>query len=69
MNADFDRAAIAAMKLLIEHQFTETPIKPMPILLSYPHVRVMPFTHMASEAGLERDDLIPLPIIRKKLRK
>lgn len=60
MLPDYDRAAIAAMKLLIENQITETPIKPMPIMLSYPGVRVMPFTHMASEAGMERDDLIPL---------
>lgn len=60
MIPDYDRAATAAMKLLIENGITETPIKPMPILLSYPGVRVMPFTHMADEAGIDRDDLIML---------
>ena len=60
MLPDYDRAAIAAMKLLIENQITETPIKPMPIMLNYPGVRVMPFTHMASEAGIEREDLVPM---------
>ena len=60
MTPDYDRAAIAAMNLLLEHDITETPIKPMPILLAYPHVRVMPFTHMASEAGMDREDLVPL---------
>ena len=60
MTPDYDRAAIAAMDLLIENNITETPIKPLPILLAYPGVRVMPFTHMADEAGIERDDLIPL---------
>ena len=60
MNADYDRAATAAMKLLVEHCITETPIKPMPLLINYPGVRVMPFTHMADEAGVDREDLIPL---------
>lgn len=57
---DYDRAAIAAMNLLVEHSITETPINPLPIMLGLPHVRVMPFTHMASEAGMDREDLIPL---------
>ena len=60
MKPDYDRAATAAMELLISHNITETPIKPMPILLEYPGVRVMPFTNMASRAGVEREDLIPL---------
>lgn len=60
MMPDYDRAAIAAMNLLIENRITETPVKPMPLLINYPGVRVMPFTHMADEAGLDREDLIPL---------
>lgn len=60
MTPDYDRAAIAAMQLLIDHQITETPVKPMPLLLNYPGVRVMPFTHMADEASMERGDLVPL---------
>ena len=60
MKPDFDRAATAAMQLLIEHQITETPIVPLPILKNYPGVRVLSFTHMADEAGVQRDDLVPL---------
>ena len=60
MTPDYDRAAIAAMQMIIDNNLTDTPIKPMPILLAYPKVRVMPFTHMASEAGIEREDLVPL---------
>ena len=36
MKADFDRAAIAAMNMLIENNITETPIKPLPMLINYP---------------------------------
>lgn len=60
MQPDFDRAATKAMEILIDNQITETPIIPIPILLKYPGVRVMSFTHMADEAGIERQDLIPL---------
>lgn len=57
---DYETAAIRAMEILIENHITETPVNPMPILLNYPGVRVMPFTMMADRAGIERDDLIPL---------
>ena len=57
---DYESAAIRAMEILLEHRITETPINPLPILLAYPHVRVMPFTSMADRAGIERDDLVPL---------
>ena len=60
MKPDFDRAAIAAMNILIEHNITETPIVTMPILKNYPGVRVMSFAHMADQAGVERSDLIPV---------
>ena len=57
---DYDGAATAAMELLSIHEITETPINPLPIMLSYPAVRVMPYTRMASEAGMDREDFIPL---------
>ena len=57
---DLERAAVAAMNMLLENGVTETPVKPLPMLLSYPGVRVMPFTHMAAEAGVQREDLVPL---------
>ena len=57
---DYDRAAITAMQMLIDNKITETPVNPLPILLAYPGVRVMPYTRMAVEAGMDRQDLIPM---------
>lgn len=57
---DLDRAAAAALQLLIDNHVTETPINPLPILLNYPGVRVLPYTKMASEAGIDRNDLVPI---------
>ena len=56
----YNEAAAAAMQLLIDHNITETPIVPMPILKNWPGVRVISFARMANEANLERDELIPL---------
>lgn len=60
MIPDFDRAATAAMKILIDNQITETPIASTQILLNYPHVRVMSFANMADAQEINRSDLIPL---------
>lgn len=60
MTPDYDRAAIAAMQMLIDHQITETPIVPLPMLKNFPGCRVMSFTRMADQAGMERSDLVPL---------
>lgn len=60
MTADYDRAAEAAMQLLIDYQVTTTPIDPMPMLTSWPGVRVISFAKMANEAHEERDELVPL---------
>lgn len=57
---DFDRAASAAMQILIDNNITETPVNPLPILLNYPGVRVLPYTKMASDAGMDRQDLVPI---------
>lgn len=60
MKPDYDRAATAAMQILIDNQITETPICPLPILKKYPGVRVISFARMANEANMERDELVPL---------
>ena len=60
ISPDYDLAATRAMEILIEHHITETPINPLPILLNYPGVRVMPYTKMAADAGIDRSDLVPL---------
>ena len=57
---DFDRAATAAMQILIDNHITETPINPLPVMLNYPGVRVLPYTKMASEAGTDRQELVPI---------
>ena len=57
---DFDRAATAAAQLLLDNHLTETPVNPLPILLNYPGVRVMPYTKMASDAGIDRMELVPI---------
>ena len=38
---DFDRAATAAMQILVDNHITETPVNPLPIMLNYPGVRVV----------------------------
>ena len=60
MIPDFNRAATAAMQILIDNQITETPISSTQILLNYPHVRVMSFANMADNQEIDRDDLVPL---------
>lgn len=60
MKPDFDKAATMAMKTLIENGITETPVDSLSILLNYPGVRVMSFTSFASQAGVDRNDLVPL---------
>ena len=60
MKPDFDRAAVAAMQILIDNHITETPVSPLPILKKYPGVRVISFAKMANEIGMERDELVPL---------
>ena len=55
-----DSAAIKAMEILRDKKISETPVNPLQIMLEYPHVRVVPFTRMAADAGMERHDLVPL---------
>lgn len=59
MTPDFNRAAIAAMKLLEEKQITETPVLSLPILKNYPGVRLMSFASMADNSEMERHDIVP----------
>lgn len=60
MKPDYDRAATLAMQTLIKNRVTETPVDSLSILLKYPGVRVMSFTRFAMQAGIEREDMIPL---------
>ena len=60
MVPNYDLAATKAMEILIDQHITETPIPSMPILLNYPHVRIMSFASMADQTEIERADLIPM---------
>ena len=60
MIPEYNRAAMAALQLLIDTEITTTPIDPLPILMKQPGVRVISFARFANEANTERQDLIPL---------
>lgn len=60
MKPDYDRAATAAMEILVKNQISDTPIIPLPILKKHPGVRVIQFARMANEAGVQRENLIQL---------
>ena len=60
MVPNYDLAATKAMEILIDQHITETPVPSMPILLNYPHVRIMSFASMADQTEIERSDLIPM---------
>lgn len=60
MTPDYEKAAAAAMNLLIEKQIRKTPIDALDILLNTEGVRVMTFSSMALETGRPREELVPL---------
>jgi len=60
MTPNYDAAAIKAMEILRDNNITETPIDSLSILLRYPGVRVMSFSNMAMQTGMDRDNLVPL---------
>ena len=57
---DYDLAATNAMKILRDQGISETPINPLPILEAVDGVRILPFTRMATDAGIERQTLVPM---------
>ena len=60
MKPDFDKAATKAMETLLENGITETPINSLSILLKCPGVRVISFTKFATQAGIDRRELVPM---------
>jgi len=60
MTPDYDRAATLAMETLIRNQVTGTPVDSLSILMRHPGVRVISFTNFATQAGIERRDLVPM---------
>ena len=60
MKPDFDKAATMAMQTILDNRITETPVDSLSILLRQPGVRVISFTKFASQAGIERHELVPM---------
>ena len=60
MTPNYEKAATQALEILRDSGITETPVFPLPILKNLPGVRVMSFSEMADENGIERKNLIPL---------
>ena len=60
MTPNYETAAVKALKIICDRHITETPVLSLPILKKYPGVRVISFTDLADEHGMERKNLIPL---------
>ena len=58
MTPDYERAAVAAMQMLIKHGITTAPIDPLPVFKRSPGVLVLSFTEMSNQIGMDRDNLL-----------
>ena len=58
MTPDFEKAALKATETLIKYRVAFAPVDPMPILKSYPGVRLVSFTEFANDNGIERKNII-----------
>ena len=58
MIPDYERAAFAAMEMLIKHGITTAPIDPLPVFKRSPGVLVLSFTEMSNQIGMDRDNLL-----------
>lgn len=54
---DYEKAAYKAVEALMRYGVNYAPILPMTILKAIPGVFVVPFTELASNEGLDRDDM------------
>ena len=58
MTPNYDKAAIMATELLIEHAITAAPVSPLPMLKQRPNVLVVSFTEVSNSVGLDRDEVL-----------
>lgn len=58
MTPDYERAACAAMEMLIKHGITSAPIDPLPVFKRSPGVLVLSFTEMSNQIGMDRNNLL-----------
>lgn len=57
---DYTLAASSALRVLIFHGIKTAPIVPLPIIKSTPGVLAMPFADLANNAGIERNNFVPM---------
>lgn len=57
---DYTLAATSALRTLIFHNVTVAPVVPLPIIKHTRGVLAMPFADLAHNAGIERNNLVPM---------
>lgn len=60
MKPNYEEAAASAMRVLALHGISTVPISPLPIVKSTPGVLAMPFAELASNAGVDRHQFVPM---------
>ena len=60
MKPDYQLAAVKALEILIKYNVNTAPVIPLPIIKQIPGVMAMPFAELADNAGMERNNLVPL---------
>ena len=58
MIVNYDRAATAAVDILIRYNVTTAPVDPIPIIKKAPGFNVVTFAEMSNKIGMERKELI-----------
>ena len=58
MTPDYERAAIAAMEMLIKHNINTAPVLPLPVFKRTPGVLVLSFTELSGRIGVDRDNVL-----------
>ena len=58
MTPDYNRAAVAAMEMLVKHGITSAPVDPLPVFKYAPGVLVLSFTEMSNQIGIDRNNLL-----------
>lgn len=58
MTPNYERAAIAAMNMLIKHNISTAPVDPLPVFKRTRGVLVLSFTEMSRTIGVDRNNLL-----------
>lgn len=60
MTPNYELAATKALETLIEHNVCSSPVDPLAIVKQTKGVIAMPFAELAANAGVERNNLVPM---------